>query len=54
MAVGMSDAPLAGVSHPTLASAFCVGPTSSNSVNYVAGLPGPARVTVKSTMTTQP
>jgi hypothetical protein len=54
LAVGMDDAPVAGVSHPTLASAFCAGVTSNNVINVVAGLPGPVRLTVKRTATTQP
>ena len=34
---------------PTLAAVFCVAPTGSTSVNNVAGLPGPGRVTIRGT-----
>lgn len=54
VAVGMADAPVAGVSHPTLASVLCVGPSTAAYINAVAGLPGPARFVVKSTATQQP
>ena len=37
------------VSNPTLGAVFCVGPTGAASVNNVAGLPGPARITIKGT-----
>jgi len=37
---GMEDTPVSDVSHPTLASLFCIGPTGSSAVNGVAGLPG--------------
>jgi len=43
-ATGAADPPVNGVSHPTLAALFCVGPTSSGGVNSVAGLPGPGRL----------
>ena len=32
------------VSNPTLASLFCIGPTTSGSVNAAAGLPGLGRL----------
>ena len=38
-AMGIDDA-----SNPTLASLFCNGPTTSGSVNSVAGLPGLGRL----------
>ena len=31
-------------SNPTLASLFCIGPTTSGSVNAAAGLPGLGRL----------
>jgi hypothetical protein len=37
------------VSHPTLGTVFCVGPTGAPAVNNVAGLPGPGRVTIRGT-----
>ena len=37
---GMEDPPVADVSHPILASLFCIAPTGSSAVNAVAGLPG--------------
>ena len=42
------------VSNPTLGAVFCVGPTGSSSVNNVAGLPGPARITLAGTATGAP
>jgi hypothetical protein len=48
-AVGEADPPVNDVSNPTLGAVFCVGPTGSSSINNVAGLPGPARVTIKGT-----
>ena len=48
-AVGQADTPVADVAHPTLGAVFCVGPTGLPAVNTVAGLPGPARVTIKGT-----
>jgi hypothetical protein len=54
IAVGEADPPVNDVSHPTLGAVFCVGPTSSSSINNVAGLPGPARVTIKGTATGLP
>jgi len=38
-AMGIDD-----VSNPTLASLFCIGPTTSGSVNSAAGLPGLGRL----------
>ena len=49
IAEGMEDTPVNDVSNPTLGAVFCVGPTGSSSVNNVAGLPGPARVTIAGT-----
>jgi hypothetical protein len=49
LAVGMADVPVNDVSNPTLGAVFCVGPTSSSSINNVAGLPGPSRITIKGT-----
>jgi len=49
IAAGMEDAPMNDVSNPTLGAVFCVGPTGAPAVNNVAGLPGPARVTIKGT-----
>lgn len=49
IAAGMEDPPVEDVSNPTLGAVFCVGPTGSASINNVAGLPGPARVTIKGT-----
>ena len=43
-AVGAADVPVDGVSHPTLATLFCIGPTSSGAVNTAAGLPGLGRL----------
>jgi hypothetical protein len=54
VAVGMADVPMNDVASPTLASIFCVAPTGSASVNNVAGLPGPGRVTIRGTATGQP
>ena len=49
IAEGMEDTPVNDVSNPTLGAVFCVGPTGSASINNVAGLPGPARVTIAGT-----
>ena len=49
IAVGMADAPMNDVAHPTLGAVFCVGPTSASAINNVAGLPGPSRITIKGT-----
>ena len=54
IAVGMEDTPMNDVSNPTLGAVFCVGPTGSSSVNNVAGLPGPGRVTIRGTATGLP
>ncbi len=54
IAVGMADVPMNDVALPTLASVFCVAPTGSASVNNVAGLPGPGRVTIRGTATGVP
>jgi len=43
-----------GVSNGTLGSFFCVGPTTSGSVNAVAGLPGLGRLTLPGTATLIP
>jgi hypothetical protein len=44
--LGSPDAPVNDTAQPTLASTFCVNPTSSGSVNQAAGLPGAGRVTL--------
>jgi hypothetical protein len=44
VATGLVSAPVHDVANPTLASLFCVGPTSSGSVNSAAGLPGLGRL----------
>jgi hypothetical protein len=49
VANGQVDAPVNDVAHPTLGAVFCIGPTGLSSVNNVAGLPGPGRVTIKGT-----
>jgi hypothetical protein len=54
IANGIADVPQGDVSHPTLGAVFCVGPTSASAINNVAGLPGPARVTIKGTATGLP
>ncbi len=46
---GAADAPVDDVSHPTLASMFCIAPTGSSSVNAVAGLPGLGKLKLKGT-----
>ncbi len=46
---GMADTPVADVSHPILASMFCIGPTGSSSVNAVAGLPGLGKLRLNGT-----
>jgi hypothetical protein len=43
-ATGHADTPVNHASNPTLAALFCVGPTSSGSVNGAAGLPGLGRL----------
>ena len=43
-ATGATDPPVNSESNPTLAALFCIGPTTSGSVNSVAGLPGPGRL----------
>jgi hypothetical protein len=54
IAVGAVSAPMNDSSTPTLGAVFCVGPTTAGSVNAVAGLPGPGRITIKGTATGQP
>lgn len=54
VAAGMASPPVGGVAHPTLASVLCVPPVGSVPMNTVAGLPGPARLTVKTTVRLQP
>lgn len=54
IASGMEDPPMSDTSNPTLGAVFCVGPTNSASVNNVAGLPGPGRVTIKGTAVAHP
>jgi hypothetical protein len=48
-ATGQEEAPVNDVSHPVLASLFCIGPTSSSAVNNVAGIPGLGRLKLKGT-----
>jgi hypothetical protein len=48
-AFGKADVPVGGVSHPTLSSLFCIGPTTSPSVNTAAGLPGLGRLSLPAT-----
>ena len=43
-ATGVAQAPVHDVSNPTLAALFCIGPTTSGSVNGAAGLPGLGRL----------
>jgi hypothetical protein len=43
-ATGQPDPPVGHQSDPTLASSFCIGPTSSGAVNGVAGIPGLGRL----------
>jgi hypothetical protein len=54
IALGMEDPPMGDISNPTLGAVFCVAPTGAGAVNNVAGLPGPARVTIKGTATGRP
>jgi len=51
---GNPDPFVAGVSNGTLGSFFCVAPTTSGSVNAVAGLPGLGRLTLPGTATLIP
>jgi hypothetical protein len=46
VANGVEDPPTRDTSSPTLGTVFCIGPTGSSSVNNVAGLPGPGRLTL--------
>jgi len=43
-ATGVVSTPVSDQSTPTLASLFCIGPTTSGSVNAAAGLPGLGRL----------
>ncbi|MBI3770794.1 MAG: hypothetical protein HY271_20185, partial [Deltaproteobacteria bacterium] len=43
-ATGAADVPVHDQSNPTLAALFCIGPTSTPSVNGAAGLPGLGRL----------
>ena len=54
IANGMADTPMHDTSTPTLGAVFCIGPTGSSSVNNVAGLPGPGRVTIRGTAVAHP
>lgn len=47
VATGAADPPVMENSMPTLASVFCVGPTSSGVVNDTVGLPGAGRLTLR-------
>jgi hypothetical protein len=51
---GMADVPVQDEWSPTLATVFCVGPTSAPTINVTAGLPGPARLVVKTTAVDRP
>jgi hypothetical protein len=42
------------VSRPILASVYCVAPTAAATVNVVAGLPGPSRLTLRGIATGHP
>ncbi len=54
-AVGAADPPDEnGVSNPTLATLFCIGPTSSSAVNAAGGIPGLARLQLGGTATQIP
>ncbi len=53
-ALGAADVPVHDTASPTLASVFCLAPTGSASVNNVAGLPGPGRLTLQGTATARP
>ena len=46
---GMEETPVNDVSHPTLASLFCIGPTGSSAVNGVGGLPGLGKIKLRGT-----
>jgi hypothetical protein len=52
--LGSPDAPINDTAQPTLASTFCVNPTSAGAVNQAAGLPGPGRVTLFGTAVGNP
>jgi hypothetical protein len=51
---GAASPPVNDVSTPLLASIFCVGPTTSSSVNAASGLPGPSRLTLRGTANARP
>ncbi len=53
-AVGNASAPVADTSSPMLASVYCVAPTSSSSLYNGVGLPGPARLTMTTTLVAKP
>ena len=54
VAPGEADVPVHDTASPTLGSVFCVGPTGSASINNVAGLPGPGRLTLNGTASARP
>ncbi len=54
VAEGAPSPPVGNVSEPTLGAVFCVPPVDAAIVDVTAGLPGPARLTTKITMTTFP
>lgn len=54
LAVGVADVPVRDAAAPTLGSVFCIAPTGSASVNNVAGLPGPGRMTLHGVATGLP
>lgn len=54
IARGVADPPSGGVANPTLATLFCIGRTSSSSVNAAAGIPGLGRLLLPGTATEIP
>ena len=54
IANGVEDPPVRDVSHPVLGAVFCIAPTGLSSVNNVAGLPGPGRLTFSGTAVGHP
>jgi hypothetical protein len=54
IAEGVEDPPVRDVSHPVLGAVFCIAPTGLASVNNVAGLPGPGRLTFTGTAVGHP
>jgi hypothetical protein len=54
IAHGEADPPVQDVFSPVLGSVFCVQPTNAAAMNYVIGLPGPARWEMNGTATLLP